>query len=392
MPSPGSSQLTSGVFAKWLGFMTALSLTAILAACSEDTSIRQYRVAKKDSLRSAAAVSTMAQSKTQLMLGAIVPNGESSWIFKMMGDPDAVAKTDEQFRNIIKSVEFDASGTPSWKLSEGWQQQTTPDGITYSKLTQSEAGLTATVSHFPFMGELNEDSWRDWVERNINRWRGQLSLQTQGWEEISKELEEFPELTQGAAKAYFVSLTGTGSGSMAPFANQLTSAAEQPAPADNPPQPQQKETPAETPQKSLTYQTPEGWSELAATDMRRAAFSVSVDDQSGEVTAISAGGSISDNIGMWIGQVGLESDPQTKAKILEAADEVRVNELVAKLFTIVGKAAAEATPDGPPATAILVAEIPWRTGESLFVKFKGDASLVESQRQKFVDFLKSIKW
>lgn len=381
-----------------LSYTTALSLFLALilafSACSEDTSIRQYRVAKKDSNRMAATVATARQNEQQLMLGAIVPNGDSSWIFKIVGDPEAVAKTDEAFRSIIKSIQFDAAGTPTWTLPTGWQQQTTPDGITYSKLTQSDAGVTATVSHFPFMGELNEENWRDWVERNINRWRGQLALQTQGWDEISKELEEFPELTQGVAKAYFVSLEGTGTGSMAPFANQPSSPAPQ-SPTNQPAsQTEQPETPNPglTSQPQLTYKAPEDWSELPTTDMRRAAFSVSDNGQSGEVTAIAAGGSIGDNISIWIGQVGLEATPEIKAKILDSAEEVPVNKLAAKLYTILGKSAAEpnAEPSSPP--AILVAEIPWQTGESLFVKFKGSAALIESQRAAFIDFLKTLQW
>src|SRR5690606_32449832 len=101
----------------------------------------------------------------------------------------------------------------------------TPNDITYGKLTNEEAGLTATVTRLPFTSNATEESWREYIVSNINRWRNQLSLGAQEWPQMADELEEFPELSQGPAKAYFVSISGKGSGGMAaPFMNAMNAA------------------------------------------------------------------------------------------------------------------------------------------------------------------------
>jgi hypothetical protein len=118
--------------------------------------------------------------------------------------------------------------------------------------------------------------------------------------------------------------------------------------------------------------------------MRRAAFAIGSGESTGEVTVIAAGGGIDANIGIWLGQVSREASDESRAAILDAADELVVNEIPTKLYTIAAKAEG--------GTSILVADIPWKTGESLFVKLKGDSQLVAAEREKFVGFLESIKW
>ncbi len=357
-------------------------LITTMVACSEDTAIRQYRVSKLDSQRTSAVAtnSPMTPSKKQLMLGAIVPNRDAVWFFKLTGEPDLVAKMEDQFQSILKSLAFEPSGEPTWKLPENWQEQITPNDITYGRLTHTEEKLTATVTRLPIA--------KDYVLLNVNRWRKQLALQPQQWEEMSKEIVELPELSQGESRAYLVKLSGTGTGSMAPFAGQLGN-----APA--PPMAEPKATTDEAKDSGLTYQGPEGWREIEASGMRRAAFEISEAEKSGEVTVIAAGGDIEANIGIWIGQVGVEATEELKRSTLDSAQEISVNGVTAKLYTIVGQAGGESANTGSsstPPSAILVADVPWREQESLFVKFKGDAVLAELQREKFVDFLKSIKW
>ncbi len=392
------------------------TLLATLAGCAEKTSIRIYRVAKDESGGSrTTAASTLAPSgKEQLMLGAILPNKDFAWFFKITGEPDLVTKNGDSFRHMVESVKFDAGSQPSWKLSEGWQQTITPADITYGKLTHGESGLTATVTRLPFAGEATVESWQSYVVSNINRWRKQLSLKEQKWNEISSQIEELPELSQGSSKAYYVSLAGTSSGSsgMAPFMNMGgaapagaqsgTAPTEQASPTQDPSTNtsassainQSTESPAEKP---ISYQVPEGWNETPASGMRMAAFDVADGDTKGEVTIITAGGSINDNLSIWLGQVDAESTEENKQSILNAAEEVAVNEITAKLYSIDGAAPQSAAGDGAaeqPTTqnSILIAEIPWREKMSLFVKYKGPTTLANAQREKFVNFVKSIQW
>ncbi len=398
----------------------AVVLGLLQVGCSEDTAIRQYRVAKRDSARSTGAGTVPNQTsgsqtsgKEQLMLGAIVPNKDIAWFFKLTGDPKVVDEVNDDFRNIVKSVRFDGDGEPTWKLSTGWQQQITPQDITYGRLTQGKDGLTATVTRLLYEGEPTEGGWQDYTVQNINRWRRQLSLDDQrSWEQIAGDLEEFPELSQGPAKAYFVSLTGRGSGGMGmlpmggmsgagpafggPAAPGAAGTPQPPPPSSTPlsttplsttPGPVDSDkTPADDgPASKLKYEVPEGWSELTATGMRLAAFNIEAEGAKAEVTVIAAGGDIDANIGIWLGQVGVEATAESKQTVLGQAEPIQVNSVTANLYTIEGKL-------DDAASAILIVDIPWQAGQSLFVKFKGAPELATSQREPFVAFVKSIQW
>lgn len=402
------------------------TLLAAVAGCAEEDSIRIYRVAKDESRGSrTTATSTLVQSgKEQIMLGAIVPNKdfpEKDFIcfFKIAGEPDVVAKNGDSFRQMVESVVFDANSQPSWKLAEGWQEVITKADMRYATLTHAESGLTASVSLFPYVGVKTQEGWQEYVVSNVNRWRKQLSLQEQPWREIANDLDELPELSQDSFKAYYVSLAGKSSGSsgMAPFMNMGGAV---PAGAHSGSAPTEQASPtqdqstntnassafnqtAESPaEKPINYQVPDGWSETSASGMRMAAFDVVDGDTKGEVTIITAGGSINDNLSIWLGQVGAESTEESKQSILKAVEEVAVNKVTAKLYSIDGAAppnaaGAAATGEGaagqPTAqNSILIAEIPWREKMSLFVKYKGPTTLAIAQREKFVNFVKSIEW
>ncbi len=378
-----------------LGALLVALPMAMSWGCTEDVSIRMYSVAKDDSRdpSSSVARTSTVSAKDQLMLGAIVPNKDTAWFFKLTGEPDVVAKSNDPFRGMVQSVQFDGSGQPSWKLSEGWKQQITPNDITYGKLMHDESGLTATVTRLPFTSEPTEESWRGYVASNINRWRNQLSLQKQEWSDMSGELEELPELSQGPSKAYFVSIAGKGSagGGMGPFMSRGGSTAPASPPHSEPPAIREATTAAEAaPEKPISYQVPESWIETAASGMRMAAFSMTEGETSGEVTVIAAGGDIDANIGIWLGQVSMEASDENRKKILEAAEELTVNGITAKLYTIDGTVANESKQAAT--NSILIADIQWREGQSLFVKFKGPSAMAQSQRDNFIDFVETIVW
>lgn len=356
-------------------------LCGVLPACQRDQGIRVYKVAKQDSKSRGVIQAAQSQSSEQQMLGAIVHSGKSAWFFKLTGEPSKVEPTREEFREIVDSVEFKPTG-PSWKLATGWTQQLS-QGITYAKLLKEDEGLTATVTEFPFPEMQDESQWREYVVANINRWRNQLALAPQEWSEIEPELEEVTELSRGPAKAYFVSLVGKGSGSMAggpfsggPFSGGGPVAAES---ASSPP-------PAEPVQSPLSYEVPDGWSEVPASSMRLASFKLDgPDGQTAEVAVSVASGEIDMIVGMWISQIPMEKTDGNVKEVIDAATEQEVNGAQAKVYWVDGS-------DAESKQAILVADVPWADGSSLYVKLKGDSALVEAERKNFMAFLKSLKW
>ncbi|QDV27878.1 hypothetical protein [Aureliella helgolandensis] len=401
--------------------LVCLAVLCCLAGCGEDIEIRTYQVAKSDTNRKPVSAKSPASMTEKQMLAAIVPHGSTAWFFKLTGDVAKVEEQREAFHRTVTSVGFGESGIPTWQLEEGWTEKI-ERGITYARIIAPSGDVEATVTQLPVSPDALEDAgWKDYVVINVNRWRGQLSLASQGWDAMSSELEELPELSEGAAKAYWVSLIGRGSGGMGggPFMNRMgatppaaaevasphsTSANEEATAAeptrsqadmaeDEAPSPTAEsvgEAPAEKPpvaksSSDLQYDVPEGWSEIAASGMRRAAFTIEQDSSTAEVTVIAAGGSIDANIGIWMGQVSVETTEELKREILESAEQVQVHEIDASYYTIDGSETEEKQ-------SILVADIPWKSGESLFVKLKGDAELVRNQQDAFVKFLESLQW
>src|ERR1700739_3174762 len=73
-----------------IGALLAGLPLAILAGCKEETSER-YRVPKPPQQR---------------LLGAILPHGDRTWFFKLLGPEDAVEKHAKEFKQFVHSVRF----------------------------------------------------------------------------------------------------------------------------------------------------------------------------------------------------------------------------------------------------------------------------------------------
>lgn len=316
------------------------------------------------------------------MLGAIVPNGDNGWYFKFLNDPSQVLPQKLTFRSWVESVKFDAGGKPTWTLPAGWQEESVDNGITYARLILDN-GLQATVTMLPGRGGNEVQQWTSSVVADVNRWRGQVNLPPQEWEAMQESLEELPQLAQGGSKAYWVELSGTGnpsSSSGPPFMNMMGGAG---ASSGMPGSTSSASTPLAASSPSLKFETPATWEEIPASGMRLAAFNVS-GDQPAEVTVIAAGGDIASNIGIWINQVEADQSPEYQQKVLEGAETLELQGNQVKVYTIHGS--------NSTLQSILVAEVPWKAEESLFVKLKGPTEIVDSQRENFKQYILSMNW
>ncbi|MBI2480047.1 MAG: hypothetical protein HYV60_15885 [Planctomycetia bacterium] len=82
-----------------------------LAGCRPEDQIGRYQVARADS--------------PHRMLGAVVPQGDREWFFKVTGANDSVSKEVDKFTAFIESIQFGEGeeADPAWKLPEGWTQE-----------------------------------------------------------------------------------------------------------------------------------------------------------------------------------------------------------------------------------------------------------------------------
>jgi hypothetical protein len=138
-------------------------------------------------------------------------------------------------------------------------------------------------------------------------------------------------------------------------------------------------------QPQLQWILPTGWQEIAPSQMRVASFAVTnANGQTADVGVIPlpAGENEIDLVNMWRDQVQLptmtNSDSQT----------VSVGNDPAKLFEVAGTAPIV---DGKFPKRILVAELT-RGATSWFFKMDGEDSFVASQKENFLQFLKSVSF
>jgi len=138
---------------------------------------------------------------------------------------------------------------------------------------------------------------------------------------------------------------------------------------------------------TLTWTTPEGWTEVKAGEFRVASFAIKGENGKQADLGIfplpgGAGGDFA-NVNRWRNQVGLEA--VTAEELKQLTEVVEIAGRQAELYDMAGKAAGSDEP-----TRILGA-IQHREGTAWFFKMTGDDQLVALQKAKFIEFLKALK-
>lgn len=138
----------------------------------------------------------------------------------------------------------------------------------------------------------------------------------------------------------------------------------------------------------VKWQTPAGWTELPAGQMRVASFSVkNKENQEAQVSIIplpNLAGKDLENVNRWRGQVGLE--PINASILATQVQSVMIAGMDGKLYDLAGT-----PPDQNQVTRILGAILD-RQGMTWFVKMTGPDTLVASQKSAFIDFLKNLSF
>ncbi|HEX6985508.1 MAG TPA: hypothetical protein VF170_09035, partial [Planctomycetaceae bacterium] len=140
---------------------------AVLVGCTSEEPIVVERVPKDDV---APAVAVEPVEKTDRMLAAIVPHGESAVFFKVTGPEQAVARLKEDFLSLVRSTTLDGE-EPRWSLPSGWTEEKGSGELLARIGIPGDPPLSATVTSLPKRGDDAE-----YRLANVNRWRGQMGL------------------------------------------------------------------------------------------------------------------------------------------------------------------------------------------------------------------------
>jgi hypothetical protein len=144
----------------------------------------------------------------------------------------------------------------------------------------------------------------------------------------------------------------------------------------------------------LRYDVPEGWTDRGGGGLRLATLVLGGPDAADEVTVIPAAGTLEGNVARWQGQLEPDQDrAAAEAAVrgaVDAAETLDVDGVPATVVLLLDEA-ARAAPEAD-GQAILAAMIPLDETASLFVKYKGAAAVARRERERFVEFVTSIRW
>ena len=345
------------------GWLLACCMT--MCGCEKVEKISSYPVVKHESLQTAEYVANNERMhpKPERMIGLVVPKETTLWFFKLQGNVEAVTARENDVREFLKTLQFPSNEQVEWTLPAGWKKLDSSEMRYATLVLNGEPPLEMSVTKFPARDDLPQ---AEQVVMNINRWRGQLSLPPIRDEDLADQTEQIPIASNSA---YWTSLVGRPRpkpAAMKPPERKTTPAAETKAE-----QSAEKSAPA--------FNKPEGWTEGPPVKMAAVALQVSDGDTKAliTVTSLRGGGSQLQNVNRWRGQIGL--GPLTQEQLIATAKKVEVGRSAGDLY--------EMSEQGRAIFGVIVEN----QDQMWFVKMTGDTPLVERERERFIEFLKSLQ-
>lgn len=372
------SDTIARLFSRWPAL--ALVIVASVAGCGEPAQIRSYEVPKSPS---AAAPGVQAERVPKRIVAATLLGETRAWFFKVEGPPEAIEEKREEIDSFFQSIVHptDAAASPTWELPADWQELPGNEmRMATLKVPTERDALDLTI--IP-LDKSAEDEKRYLLD-NVNRWRGQIGLDPIRAEGLDGELEV---LDIEGGKLWVFDRTGEGSagGAMPPMmAGHPPIGASEPTPRDAADKDKAKADPAAEP---ITYELPEGWTDVGSRMMVRRVVKVETPAGEAELTISDYPvhgqmGDLLSNVNRWCGQVGLPSIAEQDLK--KFSDEVTVSDKQGTFITLFN-------PDtGDEGEAIVGAMV--QTGNVVwFLKLKGPRKVVEPQRDVFTEWLKTVR-
>jgi len=289
-----------------------------------------------------------------------------------------------------------------WTTPSGWEQKA-PSSMRYGSFAiPGKNGTQADLSVISLAGDAGG------VLANINRWRNQLGLPPITEAQLSGNFTQVDVLdakvilvdfakdkTRMLAailphgpSTWFFKMTGDNSlveaqkTRFTEFLKSLrfTGPAAPPMMGDAMPSPSGV--------SETKWKAPAGWKEMAASGMRKGSFLVNDKGMQADISIISLPGSAGGflpNVNRWRGQISMP--PMTEGEFANAASYFEAREGRALLVDMLSPTVLE----NKKSRTRLIGSILVKGGQCWFFKMMGDDALVESQKQAFIGFVKSVE-
>ena len=321
--------------------------------------------------------SGMNSRKSGRMLAAIVPAGKMDWFFKIEGADAAVTAQEKNFVSLLTSLRIE-SDRPQWQTPDSWQELA-GSGMRAAtfQIGQGPEKLECSVIPLP----APDSTTNDYLLANINRWRGQVGLESISEGQLVSDLAEVDSgeiralKTSGDIRVLWVNIGG-GTGSSGSASGHPPGAPPGPVRTPGVARPQSGRT-----GPGLTYRVPEGWVPAAPRTMVLVGWDVKQDSRSLQIyiSRLGAAGSrLVDNVNRWRGQAGLEQLPADQVQ--SAVDKITVGGSAGHFVEIRG------------ADRTILGAIVVRGDSGWFFKLQGDPILAAQEKQRFETWLKSVQF
>ena len=389
------------VFAVRAGVATLLaSVLLLLGGCREPDEIRDYTVKKPP-----------APPETHRMLAAVVPDESSpektpadgkrasaaqAWFFKIVGPVAEVKDAAAAFDQFVASVRTDKEGLPEWTLPEGWTEDPAARAPQFGReatihIGQGSSKLELAVSKLPMPTEGRES----WLLGNINRWRGQLQLPSIARSELEEITDEIKAGDETAIKADF-----RGAYSGPPMAGMFGGK----SPHGRPSSDGTKTPSASTargaaanraasvpPTLPFEAEVPSAWKPGRVNAIRVAAYNVG-GTEGGPPTELTVtplapqapgAGDLKANVDRWRKEIQLPNT--TTGELEEITKSIEVDGRKADYVHLVA-------PEDASSREATLGVILRRPDLIWFFKLRGPVDVVEREKQRFEEYVKSVKF
>ncbi len=349
-----------------------VALAALLVSCEKNSEIKVYRVSKAPLEKSAPQQQDAMPTNTAVprMPGAVAPTAANAVTTPSNWEPQPLSQMREASFLVkgdngeVADISLVSLGPAAGNVLDNvnrWLDQLGQPPITEQKLGDIAQRLTTSLGEVTIvdLAGLPEDADPAREGRII------AAMATTGSSTLFFKMRGNADLTEAQKSDFIKWVAGVCNGQAGARSPQM---AAMPSQESGAPQ--------------IKWKTPEGWTEVPPSSMRYASFRAS-DENGGKidisvVTFPGEGGSDADNVNRWRRQIGLAP-----------LDD---KEITTKIVPMNAGSANFSTVDMAGGDSRVIAAWTRRPGRSWFFKMSGPGPLIEREKPKFFDFLRSIEF
>jgi len=346
--------------------VSALGAVGVAAPGCHKEDIQTYAVPKAIEVKDEPV---LGDAPKERMLGAVIPHGDEVWFLKMQGPEKDIEAHKAIFDQVLHSFHFlDQKDKPvAWVTPPGWTSQPEKQNR-YATLVldKKDTPLELSITRLPGGGN---------VVANVNRWRGQLSLNPVTWADLPKVTTQVKLESTTAICTDFVGIAKKSA--------SMAGGPERPPAGREPAEEANGKAPFE-------YTMPNGWTvvpDKGGAIRPVAAFQVVEGNQEATITVTrlaGQSGSIAMNVNRWRGQVDLpEASPEDLKRDVQ---EFTVAGNRSPYVDLLGPKTGGRGPQRMLAAAVSQGDSTW------YFKILGPADLIGRQKPAFEAFMSSVRF